>query len=137
MRVANMMIGLPAIVNPIGSKSRNSWRLPSWKIQTSAPKLAVSERRVMITALIGIASDPKSRNRITAEARSVVPTAHGIRSFWALRKSSDTAAVPPIIVRVMPAVGSTARTRGTTAVPTGVVGRSGLTASSRTVLPRM
>ena len=40
--------------------------MPSWKIQTSAPKLAVIDSRVMITALIGMTTEPNSRNRIDA-----------------------------------------------------------------------
>ena len=75
-----MMIGLPAMVYPSGSKLSRFERLPSWKIQTSAPKLAVIESRVMITALIGMASEPNSRNRITPLASSVSPTAYGARS---------------------------------------------------------
>ena len=61
-----MMIGLPAMVYPSGSNARTFERLPSWKIQTSAPKLALIDSRVMITALTGMISEPKSRNRISA-----------------------------------------------------------------------
>ena len=132
-----MITGLPAIVNPIGVKCRISWRLPSWKIHTSAPKLADSDSSVMTTALSGITSEPKSRNRITAEARRVVATAHGIRSFWLARKSSAMAATPPTWIFEMPAPTATARTCGTTAVPAGVAGSSGLMASRRTRPARM
>ena len=82
-----MMIGLPAMVVPMDWKPRMFERLPSWKIQTSAPKLALTESSVMTTALSGITIEPKRRNRTTALARSVMPTAHGIRSLWAARKS--------------------------------------------------
>ena len=49
--------------------------MPSWKIQTSAPKLALIESSVMTTAFSGITIDPNSRNRISALATSVTPTA--------------------------------------------------------------
>ena len=79
-----MMIGLPAMVYPSGSNvERGRTRLPSWKIQTSAPKLAVIDSRVMITALIGMTIEPNSRNRITALAMSV--TADRIGRALALR----------------------------------------------------
>jgi len=111
--------------------------LPSWKIQTRAPKLAVSESSVITTALIGIASEPKSRKRMIADARSVVPTAHGMRSDWLSRKSSPRAAAPPTCMRVIARSGATARIFETRAVPAGSDDFSGLTASRRTVLPRM
>ena len=82
-----MMIGLPAIVNPGDWKPSTLPRLPSWKIHTRAPKLAVIESSVMTTALIGMASDPNSRNRIAALASSVTPTAHGIVLACATVKS--------------------------------------------------
>jgi hypothetical protein len=111
--------------------------LPSWKIQTSAPNDAVSESSVMTTALIGIAIEPKRKKRISAMARSVVPTAHGSRSDWLTRKSSPIAADPPIWTLSIPAIGGSARTRVITAVPAGAVDLKGLIASSRTVEPLM
>ena len=132
-----MMIGLPAIVYPSGSNRSSSCMLPSWKIQTRAPKLAVRDRSVITTALSGIASEPNSRNRITAEASRVVPTAHGMRCDWAIRKSSPTAAAPPTCIRVIAGSSWTARTREISAVPAGSDDLYGLMASSRTVLPRM
>ena len=47
--------------------------MPSWKIQTSAPKLALIDSSVMITALIGMTTEPNSRNRITALASEGQP----------------------------------------------------------------
>ncbi len=94
-----MMIGLPAMVYPSGSKFSRPDRLPSWKIQTSAPKLAVIESRVMITALTGMTTEPKSRNRISALAMSVRPTAYGARSPCDTRKSWPWAALPPTVGR--------------------------------------
>ena len=70
-----MMIGLPAIVYPSGVKLSASAKWPSWKIQTSAPKLALIDRRVMITALIGMTTDPNSRNRTNPLATRVNPIA--------------------------------------------------------------
>ena len=78
--------------------------MPSWKIQTSAPKLAVIDSRVMITALTGMTSEPNSRNRITPLASRVSPTAHGARSACETRKSWPVAALPPTWV-VIPSPG--------------------------------
>ena len=72
-----MMIGLPAMVNPGDSKPRTSEKLPSWKMNTRAPNEAVIDSRVMITALIGMTTEPNSRNRISALAPRVSPI--GIR----------------------------------------------------------
>ena len=47
-----------ATVNPGDVKPSKPERLPSWKIQTSAPKLAVNDSSVMTTALIGRTADP-------------------------------------------------------------------------------
>ncbi len=81
------MIGLPAMVYPSGSKLSRFERLPSWKIQTIAPKLAVIDSRVMMMALIGMASDPNRKNRMTPLASSVIPTAYGARWACDTRKS--------------------------------------------------
>ncbi len=109
--------------------------MPSWKIQTSAPKLAVIESRVMITALIGMTIEPNSRNRISALATSVSVTAYGARSACETRKSWPVAALPPTWV-VMPDPASTARMTGIMSVAAGTDGDRGLIASRRTVLPR-
>ena len=109
--------------------------MPSWKIQTSAPKLAVIDSRVMMMALIGMTTEPNSRNRITPLARSVSPTAYGARSACETRKSWPIAALPPTWV-VLPAPGSMARITGIRSVASGRDGGSGLMASSRTVEPR-
>jgi len=76
----NMMIGLPATVNPGLVNPSTLEKLPSWKMKTSAPKDAVIESSVMITALIGMTIDPNRRNRITALAPSVSAMAYGIVS---------------------------------------------------------
>ena len=52
-------------------------------------------------ALIGITTDPNSRNRIKPLANSVSPTAYGARSACEIRKSWPIAALPPTWV-VMP-----------------------------------
>ena len=116
-------------------KFRTLERLPSWKIQTIAPKLAVIESRVMITALIGMTTEPNSRNRIAPLASSVSPTAYGARSACETRKSCPIAALPPTWV-VIPLPGAVARTIGMRSVAAGREGGSGLIASSRTVEPR-
>jgi hypothetical protein len=130
-----MMIGLPATVNPGDWNPRTPDRLPSWKIQTSAPKEAVIESSVMITALIGMTTEPNSRNRITALAPRVSAIAYGIVADWLVMKSLPWAASPPTWA-VTPST-DTPRTSGITAVPAGVTGEIGLIASSRTVEPRM
>src|ERR1700686_1321169 len=118
-----MMIGLPAIVYGSGVKWRTLLRLPSWKIQTRAPKLALIESRVMITALSGIASDPNRRNRTIALAIRVRPIANGIRSPWATRKSWPIADSPPTIV-LIPLPALMARMAGTIEVAWGDAGSS-------------
>ena len=75
----NIRIGTIAMVKPGDSKPRMPDRLPSWKIQTRAPKLALIESSVMTTALSGMATDPNRRNRTIALTMSVVPMASGIR----------------------------------------------------------
>src|SRR3954452_24885211 len=134
-RTLNMMIGLPAIVNPGDVKPRTFDRLPSWKIQTRAPKLALIESSVMTTALSGMTTGPKSRNRITALAIRVTPTAHGTVDAWLVMKSWPSAARPPTAA-LTPST-CTARTAGTTLPPAGLTGSIGLIASRRTVEPRM
>ena len=132
----NMMIGLPAMVYPSGWKARRPDRWPSWKIQTIAPKLAVMDRRVMITALSGRTTDPNSRNRIAPLAMRVRATAYGARSDCETRKSWPIAALPPTRVAV-PGLAGIARIAGTRSVAAGWDGGRGLMASSWTVEPRM
>ena len=61
-----MMIGATRRCVPEASKPSSSARWPCWKIQTSAPKLAVMLIRLISTALIGRRTDPKVRNRTMA-----------------------------------------------------------------------
>ena len=130
-----MMIGIPATVNPGDWNASGPDRLPSWKIQTSAPKLAVADRSVIRTALSGRTADPKSRKRISAVASIVQPTAKGRRSACPARKSDPSAAVPPSAVRVIGASMGSARIRGTIEVASGREATYGLIASMRTVFP--
>ena len=103
-----MMIGLPAMVYPSGSKLSRFERLPSWKIQTRAPKLAVIESRVMITALIGMTTRPEQQEQDQAAGEQRQPD--GVRRTLGLRdrKSWPLAALPPTWV-VMPVPGVVAR----------------------------
>ena len=78
-----MMIGLPAMVYPSGSKLSRFERLPSWKIQTSAPKLAVIESRVMMTALIGMHDRPEQQEQDQAAGEQRQPD--GVRRALGLR----------------------------------------------------
>ena len=91
----------------------------------------------MITALIGIASEPNRKNRMIAEASNVVPIAHGIRSVWLARKSSPIAADPPNWTDAIPGPCGTARRLVTSDVPAGSDDFRGLMASSWTVASRM
>ena len=124
-----MMIGLPATVNPGDSKPSTFPKLPSWKMKTRAPNDAVIESSVMITALIGITTEPNSRNRISALAPRVQAIAYGIVADWLAMKSSPCAASPPTSADT-PAT-STSRTSGTTSMPSGLSGASGLIAANR------
>ena len=47
---------------PRGAKPSSADRLPSWKIHTSAPKLARIESVFMTSALIGSTTERSSRN---------------------------------------------------------------------------
>ena len=64
-------------------------------MNTRAPNEAVIESRVMITALIGITTEPNRKNRISALAPSVRAIAYGIVADWLAMKSWPVAARPP------------------------------------------
>ncbi len=105
-----MMIGLPATVNPGETKPSGPEKLPSWKMNTRAPNEAVIDSRVMITALIGMTTEPNSRNRMIALAPRVSPIAYGTVAAWLAMKSEPSAARPPTWV-VTPSIGDRAHGR--------------------------
>ena len=56
------MTGRVVSTNPSGWNPRSADRLPSWKIQTSAPKLAVIDSVFMTSALAGSTTERSSTN---------------------------------------------------------------------------
>ena len=56
------MTGRVVSTNPSGWNPSGPDRLPSWKIQTSAPKLAVSDSVFMTSALSGRTTERRSTN---------------------------------------------------------------------------
>ena len=67
-------------------------------MNTRAPNEAVIDSSVMITALIGMTTDPNSRNRIRALAPRVSAIAYGMVADWLAMKSCPSAASPPTCV---------------------------------------
>ena len=58
------MTGWVVSTNPSGWNPSGADRLPSWKIQTSAPKLATIDRVFMTSALAGSTTE-RSRTKST------------------------------------------------------------------------
>ncbi len=72
---ANTMTGIQASIAPNAVKPSSEARCPSWKIQTSAPKVAPSERVFMTRALRGMSTDPVIRNSSAKVARPMIASA--------------------------------------------------------------
>ena len=72
---ANTMTGIQASIAPNAVKPSREARCPSWKIQTSAPKVAPSERVFMTSALTGMSTDPVIRNSRMKVARPMIASA--------------------------------------------------------------
>jgi hypothetical protein len=68
---------------------------PSWKIQTSRPKVALRLSALIRTALIGSRIEPNARNIRIRVAPTNSPTIQGRRSAVASRLSMLRAVVPP------------------------------------------
>src|SRR5918995_4973029 len=98
-----MRIGVEATIVPDGSKSSTPDRLPSWKIHTSAPKLAVMLSRLMRMALIGRKTDPNVRNRTAPVTPTTIATAHGTAPVKLARKSLDRDERPAVSTSSLPA----------------------------------
>src|SRR5687768_17912754 len=87
--MANMRIGVEAMIVPDGSKPSRPDRAPSWKIQTRAPKLAVMLSRLMSTAFRGRKTDPNVRNRTAPVTPTTMSTAHGTDPVKLAMKSRE------------------------------------------------
>src|SRR4029450_9256866 len=64
---------------PVGVKSRRTDRWPSWKIQTSAPNVALRLRTLRTSALMGTRMLPNIMNRSTKVASAINPATTGSR----------------------------------------------------------
>ena len=69
-------------------------RWPSWKIQTSAPNAAVSERTLSTTAFTGSTTLPVSRNSSPSVMTAMAASTHGSRSVTACTLSWLICATP-------------------------------------------
>src|SRR5689334_17311804 len=123
----NIRIGMTTAMVPVGVKSSQPLRWPSWKIHTIAPKVAVRLSRLSTTALSGTSRLPKSRNSTTNVTRAMKPTAHGRRANSDAFVSTRSAEGPP--TRTGAGAG-TARTAWTTASPSLDIGSTDVTTDS-------
>ncbi len=80
---------------PTESNASGPDRCPSWKIQASAPKLAVRLRMFIATALIGTITEPVMRNSSTRVVVTTRRAAYGRRSLSRAFTSMSSAAIPP------------------------------------------
>ena len=105
-----MITGSVVSTNPSGWKPSRADRLPSWKIQTRAPKLATMDSVFITSALIGRTTDRSRTNR----TRNVVMTMNAAvrgKSAHTFDTTSSTSAAPPPTRIVTPA-GGARRARG-------------------------
>ena len=72
---ANTMTGIQASMAPKAVKPSSEARCPSWKIQTSAPKVAPSEMMFMTRALMGMSTNPVIKNSSAKVARAMIARA--------------------------------------------------------------
>ena len=110
-----------ASTNPVGVKSRKPDRLPSWKIQTSAPNEAPSDSTFITTALTGSTIEPKARNSSTNVVATTNRPIHGSSEPRLSSRSSSTAAWPPTSASP-PSGAGTARTSPTSARASSPIG---------------
>lgn len=91
----NNSIGMVATMVPVTSVP-NPPRCPSWKIQISAPKVAVNDSTLRTNALMGSTTEPVSRNSSTKVTTAMMASTRGSlctmpstasRSNWAPRRS--------------------------------------------------
>ena len=74
---ANTMTGTQASIAPNAVNPSTEDRCPSWKIQTSAPNTAPSERMFITRALTGMSTEPV-RQRAEALAREGVSCSYAL-----------------------------------------------------------
>ena len=85
---------MTASTPPVDEKPSSDSRWPSWKIQTTTPSEAPSEITFISRALIGISTDPVSRNSSTNVARMTTAIAQGASAASAAVKSISPAVGP-------------------------------------------
>ena len=84
-------------------------RLPSWKIQTIAPKAALSDSMLSTRALIGSTTLPVSRNSKTSMMAAINPRTRGSRERMASTLSRLVCARPPNSTGRPPGAGTSCR----------------------------
>ena len=131
-----MITGSQAPMAPEGSNPSGPDRWPSWKIQTSAPKLALMLIRVISTALIGRKTDPKVRKSTMAVTSTTIKMATGTELSKLVMKSADREGRPPVRTWVPPGAGM-ARTLATRSRPSFESGTTLEKTWSRVVSPPM
>ena len=89
----NNSTGMLATRVPVGVVP-NAPRWPSWKIHTSAPNAAVSERTLSTRAFNGSTTLPVSRNSSTNVMTAMTPSTSGSREVIAATLSRLTWAIP-------------------------------------------
>ena len=83
-----------ASTKPVGVKSRNPDRWPSWKIHTSAPNEAPSDSTFMSTALTGSTTEPNARNSSTNVVATTISAIHGSSAAEARQQVGQRRALP-------------------------------------------
>src|ERR1039457_6538983 len=75
--IASIRIGVVGSMVPVGVKCSSPDRCPSWKIQTTTPKVADRDAAFITIALTGSTTDPKARNSSTNVASTTTSAIHG------------------------------------------------------------
>ena len=85
----NMRIGIWASSVPVAVKSSAPDRLPSWKIHTMAPNVAVRLSTFSTSAFTGTRRLPVNRNSTTKVTSATIASATGSRLMSALLVSTN------------------------------------------------
>src|SRR6185295_18567396 len=104
-RTQNRITGWVVSTKPTGWNPSRDERLPSWKIQTRAPKLATMDRVFMISAFAGRTTDRRSRNS-TRYVDTTMKTAVRGKSAATRETTSVTSAAPPPTRTLIPGGGA-------------------------------
>src|SRR5450755_4675450 len=75
--IANIRTGMVGLIVPFGVKPSSPDRCPSWKIHTTTPYIADSDRMFITIASTGSTSDPNARNSSTNVAMTTASPIHG------------------------------------------------------------